>query len=182
MFLASCAGASYNLDDSRARAYCACSRCECGLSRHFTLLYPFSPLSPSLWETARYSLKYCLKGPLGLKQPTNQLCVSRQCSGLWVVRLMWTCTQNLQTRINTFYPQAVIRNTAAEMFRIVWLSVSGKYTQILLHLSLGQQSYRGSFEDEVTTRKQLPQRLRKLDHKEEKTCFATSQSQNHQLH
>ena len=25
----------------------------------FTLIYP-SPLSPSLWETARYSLKYCL--------------------------------------------------------------------------------------------------------------------------
>ena len=38
----------------------------------FTLIYPFSPLSPSLWETARYRLKYCLKGPLNLKQPTNQ--------------------------------------------------------------------------------------------------------------
>ena len=38
----------------------------------FTLLYPFSPLSPSLWETARYRLKYCLKGPLNPKQPTNQ--------------------------------------------------------------------------------------------------------------
>ena len=37
----------------------------------FTLLYPFSPLSPSLWETARYRLKYCLKGPLNPKQPTN---------------------------------------------------------------------------------------------------------------
>ena len=34
----------------------------------FTLLYPFSPLSPSLWETARYRLKYCLKGPLNPKQ------------------------------------------------------------------------------------------------------------------
>ena len=39
---------------------------------HFTLLYPFSSLSPSLWETARYRLKYCLKGPLNSKQPTNQ--------------------------------------------------------------------------------------------------------------
>ena len=39
----------------------------------FTPLYPFSPLSPSLWETARYRLKYCLKGPLNPKQPTNQL-------------------------------------------------------------------------------------------------------------
>ena len=38
----------------------------------FTLLYPFSPLSPSLWETARYRLKYCLKGPLNPKQPVNQ--------------------------------------------------------------------------------------------------------------
>ena len=38
----------------------------------FTLLCPFSPFSPSLWETARYRLKYCLKGPLNPKQPTNQ--------------------------------------------------------------------------------------------------------------
>ena len=37
----------------------------------FTLIYPFSPLSPSLWETARYRLKYCLKGPLNPKLPTN---------------------------------------------------------------------------------------------------------------
>ena len=35
-----------------------------------TLLYPFFPLSPSLWETARYRLKYCLKGPLNQNQPT----------------------------------------------------------------------------------------------------------------
>ena len=38
----------------------------------FTLTYPFSPLSPSLWETARYRLKYSLKGLLNPKQPTNQ--------------------------------------------------------------------------------------------------------------
>ena len=31
-----------------------------------------SLLSSSLWETARYGLKYCLKGPLNPKQPTNQ--------------------------------------------------------------------------------------------------------------
>ena len=37
----------------------------------FILIYPFSPLSPSLWETARYRLKYCLKGPLNPKQPTK---------------------------------------------------------------------------------------------------------------
>ena len=34
---------------------------------------PFSPLSPSLWETARYRLKYCFKGPLNPKQPTNHI-------------------------------------------------------------------------------------------------------------
>ena len=38
----------------------------------FTLIYPFFPLSPSLWETAQYRLKYCLKGPLNPNQPTNQ--------------------------------------------------------------------------------------------------------------
>ena len=38
----------------------------------FTLIYPFSPLSPSLWEAARYRLKYCLKRPVDPKQPTNQ--------------------------------------------------------------------------------------------------------------
>ena len=38
----------------------------------FTLIYPFSPLSPSLWETARYRLKYCLNGPLNPKQQQQQ--------------------------------------------------------------------------------------------------------------
>ena len=31
-----------------------------------------SLLSPPLWETARYRVKYYLKGPLNQKQPTNQ--------------------------------------------------------------------------------------------------------------
>ena len=42
----------------------------------FTLICPFFLLSPSLWETARYRLKYCLKGPLNPKptnQPTNKM-------------------------------------------------------------------------------------------------------------
>ena len=39
----------------------------------FTLIYPFSPLSPSLWETARYRLKYCLKGPLNPKTTNQQV-------------------------------------------------------------------------------------------------------------
>ena len=43
----------------------------------FSLIYLFSILSPSLWETAQYRLKYCLKGPLNPKQPTNQLKISQ---------------------------------------------------------------------------------------------------------
>ena len=67
-----------------------------GCMNIFTLIYPFSSLSPSLWETARYRLKYsqravkpkttnqptvwetaryrlryCLKGLLSPIQPTN---------------------------------------------------------------------------------------------------------------
>ena len=41
----------------------------------FTLIYPFSSLSPSLWETTRYRLKYCLKGSLSPKT-TNQPTIS----------------------------------------------------------------------------------------------------------
>ena len=43
----------------------------------FTLLYPFSPLSLSLWETARYRLKYYLNGPLNPKQSTNSMVRTR---------------------------------------------------------------------------------------------------------
>ena len=39
----------------------------------FSLVYHFSLLSPSRWETARYRLKYCLKGPFSPQQPTNQI-------------------------------------------------------------------------------------------------------------
>ena len=43
-----------------------------GCSDIFSLEYPFSPLSPSLWGTVRYRLKYHLNGPLDPKQSTNQ--------------------------------------------------------------------------------------------------------------
>ena len=44
-----------------------------GLFGHFfSLIYYFYLISPSLWETARYRLKCCLKRPLNPKQPTNQ--------------------------------------------------------------------------------------------------------------
>ena len=69
-------GRPTHLDKSRARAYYACSRCGWGLFVHFSLSR-LSFLSPSPWETARYRLKYCLKGLLSPKQPTNQLIKSR---------------------------------------------------------------------------------------------------------
>ena len=43
-------GCPTNLDNSRARAYCACSRCGWGLFGHFSLIYLFSFLSPSLGD------------------------------------------------------------------------------------------------------------------------------------
>ena len=49
----------------------------------FTLLYLFFSLSPSLWDTARYRLKYCLKGPFNPNnQPTNQPICSGQVNDL----------------------------------------------------------------------------------------------------
>ena len=38
----------------------------------FSFVYHFSFLSPSLWETGRYRLKYCLKGPLSPRQQQQQ--------------------------------------------------------------------------------------------------------------
>ena len=39
----------------------------------FSLVCHFSFLTPSLWETTRYRLKYCLKGPLNPNQPTKSI-------------------------------------------------------------------------------------------------------------
>ena len=54
----------------------------------FILIYPFSPLSPSLWETARYRLKYCLKEPLNPKQPTNQITRLIRVNGQKIISLL----------------------------------------------------------------------------------------------
>ena len=45
-------GCATNLDNSRTRAYCACGKCGGGCLDVFPLVYLFSLLSPSLWETA----------------------------------------------------------------------------------------------------------------------------------
>ena len=65
-------GRPANLDYSRARDSVLAEGVDGGCLDILSLIYHFSFLSPSLWETARYRLKYCLKGPLSPKQPTNQ--------------------------------------------------------------------------------------------------------------
>ena len=61
------------LDDSRPRAYCACSRCGWGLFGHVFSPLPFLSSFSLSWETAQYRLKYSLKGPLNPIQPTTHL-------------------------------------------------------------------------------------------------------------
>ena len=54
-----------------------------GLFGHFFSHLSF--LSPSLWETARYRLKYCLKGPLNPKQPTKNQILKAFCLHPWPI-------------------------------------------------------------------------------------------------
>ena len=69
-------GRPTKLNNSKAGAYCACSRCRGGggglwlflsLPTFFSFLF-----SLILWETARHRLKCCLKAPLNSRQPTNR--------------------------------------------------------------------------------------------------------------
>ena len=62
-------GRPANLDYSRARASALAVSAGGVVWTFFSLIYLFF-LSPSLWETTQYRLKYCLKGPLN---PTYQL-------------------------------------------------------------------------------------------------------------
>ena len=65
-------GRPTTLEDSRARAYCACSRYGRVLPGHFSLVYHFSFLSPALWETSRCRLEKMSQGPLNTEQPNNK--------------------------------------------------------------------------------------------------------------
>ena len=53
---------STNLDNSRASAYCACSRCRWGVVWTFLSSSIFSPFFLPRSETARYRLKSVSKG------------------------------------------------------------------------------------------------------------------------
>ena len=70
-------GRPSTLDDSREGPIALAVGAGGGLFGHFSLICLFSFLSPSLWETARYRLKNCLKEPFNPKQPTNQLLTVR---------------------------------------------------------------------------------------------------------
>ena len=70
----------------------------------FSLIYLFSFLSPFLWETARYRLKYCLKGPLNPKQPTNQQISEKEKSHIFHNATRFAVSVNEdQEKLPTFY-------------------------------------------------------------------------------
>ena len=62
-----------NLGYSRAGPVALAVGAGRGCSDIFSLVYHFSFLSPSLWETARYRLKYCLKEPLSPKTTKKKM-------------------------------------------------------------------------------------------------------------
>ena len=81
------------LDYGRARSYCAYSRCGWWLFGYFFSHLSFLSSFFTLWETVRYRLKYCLKGPLSAKQPTNV----RQCTyerGIFHLNRKTNCLRN----------------------------------------------------------------------------------------
>ena len=59
-----------HLDNSRARSIALAVGASGVVWTFFSLVYLFFL---TLWETARYRMKYCLKGPLNPKQLTNQI-------------------------------------------------------------------------------------------------------------
>ena len=63
---------STNLNDSKARANCACSGRGWRCLNILSLVYHFSLLSPAVWEMVQYKLKYCFKQSFSLKRPTDQ--------------------------------------------------------------------------------------------------------------
>ena len=56
-------GRPTDLDNSRARSAAPEVGAGWVFSNILSLVYLFSLISPFFWETIRYRLKYCLKGP-----------------------------------------------------------------------------------------------------------------------
>ena len=71
---------------------CACRRCGWGLFGHFSSRLSFLSLSPSLWETARYRLKYRLQGPLNQPTLVKRITIYTK-QGLRPVRCIFTMSR-----------------------------------------------------------------------------------------
>ena len=82
----------------------------------FTLVYPFSSLSPSLWETARYRLKYCLKGQLNLKQPTNKILFLFRIFTGYLIRTRLQTSLQISDMISSCSIQITVQEAASMSF------------------------------------------------------------------
>ena len=99
----------------------------------FSLIYHFSFLSLSLWETARYRLKYCLKGSLSPKQPTNQLLPYILEESIFNVRSVRLCSditvgKRLNNLQNNGDPDQMQHNVASDLglhFLLITLLIWG---------------------------------------------------------
>ena len=89
-----------NLDNGRTRTYYACSRCRLGLFGNFSLVCLFSSFLP-LWEAAICRPKYCLRGPLNLKQSTNHSLISFNFSQITINVLSLSMRDNALRYIET---------------------------------------------------------------------------------
>ena len=98
-----------------------------GCSDIFTVPYPFSPLSPSLGETARYRLKYC-QGRLtqNNQQPTNDtaystVIIAAKLASVSVQTPIWQCWILLQGPIPSKHTRAVAELwTRSICLHILW--------------------------------------------------------------
>ena len=94
----------------------------------FTLDYPFYPLSPSLWETTRYRLKYCLKGPLNPKQPTESASIISNNRLSRRENLVLVLTQKSKTRLQNIvekrrnYSSGAISPLFHNLFKYIFLT------------------------------------------------------------
>ena len=96
----------------------------------FTLIYPFSPLSPSLWETARYRLKHCLKGPLTPNQSTNKLknefetTVVNEPSVFEPLKFYCACIRQYRKKVQACFMIARVNSLPDDKQKFVFTSVS----------------------------------------------------------
>ena len=94
----------------------------------FSLICHFSFLSPSLWETARYRLNYCLKGPLSPKQPTNQFQSYQDDGGVGDNERLWANAPNA--------PHCGAAPLVVLVVQMVYMGNTGWYASLFIAYSL----------------------------------------------